>query len=457
MRRCPIAATLLLATVLLLGTPVPGQAEDLLQLYHRARQADPVLAGAQATRAARAQDVALARAPLLPQASATVDLAHQQAGGTAADQRTQSAGFTLSQAVVNVAQQRTLQATLWLDQARQAGLRAAEQALLVRVATAYFNVLGAEHTLATAQANETAFGQQVQQADERLRQGLSAAVDVEQARAYHASARAALLTQRRLLADAREALAEITGAAPGSPSPPSPLSPLQAELAFDRLQPALPGEMPTATPPADAQAWVTHALQHNPLLQGQQAVLGAAERRISAARAAHYPTLSATLDSDRQRQWPRYTGSTNSSDGRSVTRVGLLLNIPLAAGGATQARTDQARHEHEAEAAELERLRRRVVREVMQHHQGLQAGRLQTEATQAAVQAARKALASTRVGQGLGTQTMNELLQAIQTLGAAENAHSAARHQFVLSRLLLQQAAGTLGEADLAAVNTLLQ
>ncbi|WP_326538409.1 TolC family outer membrane protein [Pseudorhodoferax sp.] len=449
MRPNAVLRGLLLAVPLFSAAPAP--AEDLLQVYQQARQSDPVLAGAQALRAAREQDVALARAPLLPQASAAVALAHQPAAGAVPAARTQSAGVTFSQVVVDRARQQALQATQALDQAQQARLRAAEHSLLVRVAGAYFTVLGAEQALATAQANETAFGQQVQQADERLRQGLSAAVDVAQARAYHASARAALVTQRRLLADAREALAELTGGSPGA------LRPLRADLVPEHLQPALPGPPSPGIPAADAQAWVAHALAHNPLLQGQQAALDAAERRIGAARAAHYPTLSATLDSERQRQWPSDLAGTAGGDGRSITRVGLQLRIPLAAGGAVQARTHQARHEHEAEAAELERLRRRVVREVMQHHEGLQAGRLQTEATQAAVDAARQALASTRVGQSLGTQTMNELLQAIQTLSAAQNAHDAARHQFVLSRLLLQQAAGTLTEADLAAVNTLLQ
>ena len=52
---------------------------------------------------------------------------------------------------------------------------------------------------------------------------------------------------------------------------------------------------------------------------------------------------------------------------------------------------------------------------------------------------------------------MTDLLLAIQTLGAAQGAYSQARHQVVLSRLQLQQAAGAVGEADLAAINSLLQ
>ena len=52
---------------------------------------------------------------------------------------------------------------------------------------------------------------------------------------------------------------------------------------------------------------------------------------------------------------------------------------------------------------------------------------------------------------------MTDLLLAIQNLASAQSAYSAVRHQFVLNQLLLQQAAGAVGESDLAAVNTLLE
>jgi len=45
----------------------------------------------------------------------------------------------------------------------------------------------------------------------------------------------------------------------------------------------------------------------------------------------------------------------------------------------------------------------------------------------------------------------------IQILAQAQSAYAQARHQFILGRLQLQQAAGALTEADLANVNALLQ
>ena len=430
--RCLLA--LALAVPLALALPRAGHAEDLLQAWRQARSADPVLAAALATRGAVREGVAQLRAPLLPQASASVSFDQNHVAGRD-DNRARGAGVAVSQVLVDVAQRKRLQAALQGAGAQDAVYSAAEQALLVRVAQAYFEVLTATDLLAAVAANEDAFAQQVEQADQRYRNGLAALVDVEQARAYSASARANTITAQKALADAREALAEITGAAPG---------------VLARLREELPMDPPA---PADPQEWVTTALAQNPLLRAQRSLLGAAEENIAAARAGHLPTLSAAVNIGRNNAWPL----AGTNDGRHTTTVGMLLSVPLFSGGSTSATQRQAVYQRDGAREALEQRRRRVMREVQEQYRAVVAGIGQTEATREAVQAAQRALASTRVGQGLGTQSMNDLLQAIQTLGATQAAYSRARHQFVVSRLLLQQAAGTVGEAELTTINSLLQ
>lgn len=432
--RCLLALAWAVPLVLALALPRAGHAEDLLQAWQQARSADPVLAAALATRGAVREGVAQLRAPLLPQASASVSFDQNHVAGRD-DNRARNAGVAVSQVLVDVAQRKRLQAALQGAGAQDAVYSAAEQALLVRVAQAYFEVLTATDLLAAVAANEDAFAQQVEQADQRYRNGLAAMVDVEQARAYRASARANTLTAQKALSDARGALAEITGSAPG---------------ALARLREELPMDPPA---PTDPQEWVNTALEHNPLLLAQRSLLGAAEENIAAARAGHLPTLSAALNSGRSSAWPLAGGN----DGRHSTRVGLLLSVPLFSGGGTSATQRQAVYQRDAAREALEQRRRRVMREVQEQYRAVVAGIGQTEATREAVQAAQRALASTRVGQGLGTHSMNDLLQALQTLGATQAAYSRARHQFVVSRLLLQQAAGTVGEAELTTINSLLQ
>jgi len=436
------AAMLAVLLAGLLVMPPACRAGDLLQAYRQARSADPVLSAAAAARRIVGEGVVQARAPLLPQAAAGFVFEQTRVGGgalqddvTAADNRSRSLAASVSQTLVDAAALARLDAARAQAEAQDGVYRAAEQALLVRVATAYFNVLTAGDTLANVQANEDALRQQVDQADQRWRNGISALVDLEQARAYHASARASTIVARKALADAHEALAEITG------KPPADLRGLRDELPMD------------APLPADPHAWVSAAMVNNPLLQAQQSSIGAAEKNIAAARAGHLPTLNAALAVGRGAAWPLAAGN----DGRRVATVGVALNLPLFAGGAVQSRVRQALHQRDAARDELDLRRRRVAREVLEHYRSVVAGIGRTEATHAAVDAARKALASTRVGQGLGTQSMTDLLLAIQTLASAQNAYSQARHQFILSRLLLKQAAGTVDEADLVAVNTLLR
>ena len=65
----------------------------------------------------------------------------------------------------------------------QATYESAAQDLILRVATAYFNVLSALDTLQAQESSLQAFDLQLQQADKRYQVGLIAITDVEQARA----------------------------------------------------------------------------------------------------------------------------------------------------------------------------------------------------------------------------------------------------------------------------------
>ncbi|MDT9001816.1 TolC family outer membrane protein [Paucibacter sp. APW11] len=424
----PRRVSWVLAAVLTLS--VSARAEDLLQVYAQARASDPVLAGAAAQRGQQQELSTQARAALLPQWSLDYsDSRAQQDGG-----RTQDLNSRVSQVLIDLGKLRSWDAAEAQLSAQDARVRAAEQQLCARVASVYFGVLSAEASLATAIANEDAFAQQVAQAQSRFEAGLSAQLDVDQARAYRELARGGTLQAREALADAREALAQLTGQMPGK------LKPLTALL--------------QAQPPApqDAQAWVEQALQGNPTLQAYALQLRASEQRIAAAGAAHLPTLSLGLDSERR------SGSAvaPADAGRMVSTVALRLNIPLFAGGATESQKRQAVYQRDAAREDMEVSRRALVRETQAQYQAVQTSLLQIASGQAAVKAADQMLAATRAGQTLGTRSMTDLLLAIQTQSNAQNALQQARHRYVLATLLLQQAAGRLGEAELAQVNQLL-
>ncbi len=413
--------------------PWLAQAQSLLEVYAQARAADPVLAYADAQRGVQRELAVQARAGLLPQWSlqASDSTANNNTGV-----RSTEVSSTISQVLVDLGLFKRLQAANTLVTAQDANLRAAEQALCARVAIAYFGVLSAQAALTTAQANEDAFAQQVDQAHKRHDSGLSAMLDVEQARTYHALARGTTVQAGEALQDARAALAQITGQSPGS------LWPLAAQL--------------QASPPApqDREAWASQALHNNAAVQAQHLQLEASEFGIVAARAGHFPTLGLTLDSQ------RLSGNgvaTGVDSGRLNNTLALRVNLPLFAGGATQSQTRQAIHQREAALQTLESVKRSVVRETQAQYQAVLAAVALMDSSGVAVAAANRSLAATRTGQALGTRGMTDLLLAIQTQAAAHNALAQARHRYVLATLLLRQAAGTLDEAALATVNQLLQ
>lgn len=406
-------------------------AEDLLQVYALARAADPVLAAADAQRGIQRENTVQARAALLPQWQLSASDNRPQGDGS----RSHEVSTSINQVLFDLGRLRSWDAERTLDSVQDARVRAAEQALCARVARAYFGVLSAQAALATAQTNETTLATQATLAQKRFEAGLAAQVDVEQGRTAHALARGTTVQVRQQLADAREALTQITGRAPGE------LQPLQAQL------PALPPE------PQDAQAWVEQALRNNPSLLAFKLGVDAGEQRIDAARAAHWPTITAGLSSSRSGG----AGIAEIDRGRSNTLLAVRLNVPLFAGGATESQVRQAALQRDALREDHVIARRALQRETQAQYQAVLAGVALLETTRAAVDAADRALASTRTGQTLGTRTMTDLLLAIQSQAAAQNAHDQARHAYVLARLLLQQAAGSLGVAELEGVNRLLK
>jgi len=421
-----------------------AQVQDLLDAYRLARAGDPVLRAAEANLRSVGEFVVQARAPLLPQAAAGVGLAQTHGPDTSVNGtldsvsvRARDVSASVSQVLVDVGQFARLSAAKSRESAEAAAYHAAEQALIVRVAQAYFDVLVARDLLATTEANEAAYLQQVTQSQERYRQGLIAMVDVDQARAYHASAQSATIAAKKAVGDAIEALAEITGVRSG------------------RLR-TLRDDTPLIRPaPEEPEAWVSAALAGNPLIQAQQRTVQSAGHLIEAARAGHLPTVNATLDVGRPASWPG--GDISGRDGRTVTTVGVLLRIPLFTGGLIQSSVRQAIAQRDVADADLESVRRRVARETLDHHSDVIAAIGQIEAGRIAVDAAAKALASTRVGQQLGTHTMTDLLLAIQTLSSAQATYSVARHRLVVSELQLKQSAGQVSEMDLQNVNALLR
>src|SRR5690606_31619287 len=211
MSRRPLVLALALALPAF-ATLDAASATDLMQTYELARAGDPQLAAAESGRLAQKEGAVQARAQLLPQISGSASLSRSHyAGQDYDDPTTRSYSARLDQTVFNWSSIANLRGQNALSRAADFDLEAAGDSLVTRTSAAYFNVLVAIETLAAAEAAETALKRQFDYADKRLEVGLAPITDVHEARAQYDSARANTIAQRNALADAYQALTEITG------------------------------------------------------------------------------------------------------------------------------------------------------------------------------------------------------------------------------------------------------
>jgi outer membrane protein len=469
---------LLTLALALAAVSLPSHGEDLLDAYRDARANDPVLAQADATRLATGEGVPQARALLLPQIGASLSLSQTNNGQSALDQsgfgtgannylcsgiaagtgnydcigpltssgtqgdtghvRTRSINGTLSQTIFDFSKYANLKAAHSAADAQDATYQAALQDLLVRVTGAYFTVLNDEDQLTFAKANEDAFKRQYDQADQQYKVGLSAITNVYQAKAYYENARTQTIAAQNTLDNDKEALRVITGKPVGE---------------LKKLRDDLPLQPPT---PSDPDDWVKQAVQNNPTLQAQKDNVATAEHNITAARSGHLPTITASVNYGKSTSWYQNPISYGSNRPGSTT-VGLTLNVPIFSGGATQSRVRQSIYQRDAATDAMELQRRQVVQNTLNYYRSVLAGISQVESGKASVESGQKALEATRAGFEVGTQTFTDVLLAIQTLTQSESTYSQARHQFILNKLLLQQAAGKADFKDIRDINALLQ
>lgn len=137
-------------------------------------------------------------------------------------------------------------------------------------------------------------------------------------------------------------------------------------------------------------------------------------------------------------------------------QVGLQLAIPLYAGGATQSRVREALALAAKAQDELTLAQRTAMNQVRQAYAGILSAQAQIAALQVAVEAARNAVDSNKIGLRIGTRMTPDVLSAEQQLYASMRDLSKAHAETALQQLKLKAAAGTLLQTDLTELDRLL-
>jgi outer membrane protein len=427
--------TLLPCIGLLAATLQPAAADDLVSVYRLALQSDPGYQAAVAAHAAALEILPQSRAALLPKLGVSADVSRNRYDPRDTDDTSYATNKTYSVGLRQPVYQR--QSFKQLEQAdsriaqADAQLLAAQQDLILRSATRYFLVLGAVDNLDFVQADKQAIGRTLDQAQQRFEVGLAAITDTLEAQARYDIAVSDEINADKLLADAREALRELTGELPQAP---------------EILQP----EIPLLTPePADQDQWVSAAIEQNPLVLAARAATEAAKQEIQVQRSGHYPTLDATADySYRDTEF----GGVSTLE-RNDAAIGIEFNLPLYQGGLVSSRTREAGDLYNQAQEEQLQQRRSAERQTRDNYRGVISGISKVKALKNAVRSNEKAVEAAEAGFEVGTRTIVDVLDAQRELLRARRDHARARYDYLLDTLRLKQAAGILEETDLAQIN----
>jgi len=437
--RFPVAVAMLLL-------PFLAQGETLLEAYKLARQSDPKFKAAQYESKASGTAIDQARAGFLP--TAKLDLEHTETrqrilssnnpifGVGVTDFPTENQTLSITQPIFRKdVIERYAQAEAVV---RQAGftLLAAEQDLQLRTTAAYLSVLAAADALALAKAEREAVGKALDLASEKLKYGLGTITNQHDAAARYAAAQAREIEAQNKLRDARQGLREITG------------------KLFENMQ-TLRTEFPLESPdPAVQERWVEVALLQNLSLRAKQEAVDVARQEVERQRAGHFPSVNLLVTRNK-----RDAGSTLFGGGSNVetTDVMLRLTVPLFEGGLTSAVTQEAAYRYQKAQEDLEQERRAVDRATRAAYDGTLSGVSMVRAIKQAVVSQESALEAKEQGYRSGLNTLLLVLDAQRDLYLAKRDYEQSRYEYLLNRLKLKQAAGTLSEKDLEAIAAALQ
>ncbi len=323
-------------------------------------------------------------------------------------------------------------------EAAQGDYMQARQDLILRVAQAYFDVLVAQETVASAEAQLLAMREQQRVAQRGYELGTKSIVDSDDARSKAEQARAQLISSKNELEIKRTELEKLTG---------------RPNDSIAGLKPAIVAPKPE---PPDVKQWIEQAKDNNPVVRSQMASLRASGFTVTKARAENIWTLDfvASYGSNYS------SGSTVTPSGYE-TRVkssvaGIQFTIPIFAGGLNSSHIREAIANREKLGAQLEEARRKAGANAKQAYAGIINGVAQTEALQSAVEAGENSVKGNQTGYKHGLRINSDVLNAQQQLFAARHDLTKARYDTLLEGLKLKAAAGVLSESDLEVINSLL-
>ena len=443
LRPMPFLPLLPLAAAIALALSLPASAQSLVELHAAARTFDAAYQSAKSQFDASIAKADQSKAGILPSANLSAGASRTNLVSSTPSTPEVERTFGANTATLSASQPLYRPAN-WIGYAQgkkgvdvaQAQLVAAEQDLIIRVGTAYFDVLAAQDSLTFVKAQKAAVAEQLASAKRNFEVGTSTITDTREAQARYDLVIAQEIAAENDLRIKRIALDQLVG------KPDSQPRPLALPVAMPALQPDNVGE------------WVQQAQASHPGITQAKLALDIAKLETDKARTGHKPTL----DLYGNYKISQANGSVlSATDSRSNTAtLGLTFSVPLFAGFAVQNRIKETLALEDKARSDLDIQQRKATQDTSSAFLSVLSLQGQVKALEAAEISTQSALDANKLGYQVGVRINIDVLNSQSQLFDTKAKLAKARYDVLLTGLRLRQAAGSLKAEDLIPINALL-
>jgi len=427
-----ISITAICLTVAVFFSAVPVvYGADLLELYDEAVSRDPAFSIVGSTLNMTRSRLEQSESMLKPQINL---IAKPQIIRGTESYINSSLNVTLSQTVLNYDRWNAIDEVSADVEHDEAELEEARQDLMMRVVTAYFDLLDASKGVELAEAEKASIGLQLKELQQKFDAGYATNTDLYEVKADYDLALSESIDAQLNLDNAREVVAEIVGDRPGE------VDPLEDDIPLIRPE------------PLDMNSWVDRALKQNLDVVAQQATVKSLNEALSRAKGGHMPSLDLIAGYT-------FSDTTGARFGKRISNksVGIELNVPVYSGGLISAKVREATEKYFQAKTILEQIRRETTRKCRSAYLAVNAGIAQVQARRKYLVSSKAMLEATREELKAGNKIEGDLVDAQRDVYRAEKDLGRARYDYLLSVLSLKQVVGGLRYLDIVSIDRFLE
>ncbi|MFA9215936.1 MAG: TolC family outer membrane protein [Sphingomonadaceae bacterium] len=417
-------------TALLLA--LPASAMTLMQAYEAAVKNDPTYRAAFYAAESGKENRALGMSNLLPSVAGSYSASQNRTTLSLGnvprpyDYISRSSTLQLRQTLFNLDgwfrfRQGAVQAKY-----TEAQFASQQQEVIVRVVSAYLDVLYKQDLLSLAQVERDLYVEQRKVNDRLFAKGEGTRTDMLETQARLDASEAQVLETQDALAAARETLAGIVGGDPG-----------QLDALVTQFRPREADKV-------SFEAWRAIALERNPDIKTLRLGVEIATQDINRNRSGHAPRVDfvgtyGKTSSD--------SISTVDQD-QKIRSIGVQINIPLYSGGAVNAQVRQSVANKAKAEADLQTQTDKVLQELRKDYNSLLSSVARLGALDKSVASSTLLIDATQRSVGAGVRINLDVLNARQQLFSVKRDQAQARYNYLLTTLRMRAAVGTLAADD---------